>query len=434
MLKLESIKKDAQIRGIQSDEIVRIVQVERVGEHAVTVYYKDSQGKLGEQMLFRSDEARLELATVGQAWGFDAPGADFQLGLEAYRISQAALFDPMMAVHTSNVEPLPHQISAVYEVMLPKQPLRFVLADDPGAGKTIMAGLLICELLMRADARRILIVSPGSLTEQWQDELLEKFGVVFDIFSREKQEQCASGNYFDESNQLICRLDQLSRSEELQDKLRNTEWDLIIVDEAHKLSANYFGNEIKKTKRFLLGELLGSITRHYLLMTATPHNGKEEDFQIWLSLLDGDRFYGKFREGAHKVDVSDIMRRMVKEELLKFDGTPLFPERRAYTANYQLSDMEALLYDEVTTYVREEMNRADRLGGQKKNNIGFALTMLQRRLASSPEAIYQSLKRRRKRLESRLEETKYLVRGGSKGTNTVAETFVEYNVQKRIDI
>ena len=194
MLKLESIKKNAQIRGIQSDEIVRIVQVERVGEHAVTVYYKDSQGKLGEQMLFRSDEARLELATVGRAWGFDAPGADFQLGLEAYRISQAALFDPMMAVHTSNVEPLPHQISAVYEVMLPKQPLRFVLADDPGAGKTIMAGLLICELLMRADARRILIVSPGSLTEQWQDELLEKFGVVFDIFSREKQEQCASGN------------------------------------------------------------------------------------------------------------------------------------------------------------------------------------------------------------------------------------------------
>ena len=169
-------------------------------------------------------------------------------------------------------------------------------------------------------------------------------------------------------------------------------------------------------------------------MTATPHNGKEEDFQIWLSLLDGDRFYGKFREGAHKVDVSDIMRRMVKEELLKFDGTPLFPERRAYTANYQLSDMEALLYDEVTTYVREEMNRADRLGGQKKNNIGFALTMLQRRLASSPEAIYQSLKRRRKRLESRLEETKHIVRGGSKGTNTVAETFIEYNVQKRIDI
>ena len=435
MLKLEDIKKDAQIRGIQSQDVVRIVQVEPVGDAALTVYYKDSQGKIGERMLFRSDEATLELATVGRPWAFDAPGNEFKLGLEAYRISQAALFDPMMAVHTSNVEPLPHQISAVYESMLPKQPLRFVLADDPGAGKTIMAGLLIRELIMRGDAKRILIVSPGSLTEQWQDELLEKFGVTFEIFSREKQEQCASGNFFEESDQLICRLDQLSRSEEFQEKLKNTEWDLIIVDEAHKLSANYFGTKINKTKRFQLGELLGSITRHFLLMTATPHNGKEEDFQIWLSLLDGDRFYGKFREGTHKVDVSDMMRRMVKEELLKFDGTKLFPERRAYTANYELSPLEASLYDQVTTYVREEMNRADNLDSQKKNNVGFALTMLQRRLASSPEAIYQSLKRRRKRLEDRLEETKLMARGQSAKTSGVAETLMgEYSIKKQIEL
>ena len=329
----------------------------------------------------------------------------------------------MMAIHTSNVEPLPHQISAVYETMLPLQPLRFVLADDPGAGKTIMAGLLICELLMRADAKRILIVSPGGLTEQWQDELLEKFGVQFDIFSREKQEQCATGNYFYEQGQLICRLDQLSRNDEYQEKLKNTEWDLIIVDEAHKLSANYFGNKVNKTKRFLLGELLGSITRHFLLMTATPHNGKEEDFQIWLSLLDGDRFYGKFREGSHKVDVSDMMRRMVKEELLKFDGTPLFPERRAYSANYELSDPEAVLYVAVTDYVRNEMNRADKLDGKRRGRVGFALTLLQRRLASSPEAIYQSLKRRRKRLESRLEAMKTPARSHS--VQNAGESFCE---------
>lgn len=433
MLKLEDIVKNASIRGLQGDDVVRVVQVEPVGDNALTVYYKDSQGRLGEQMLFRSDEARLELAQAGRPWAFDAPGEDFKLGLEAYRITQAALFDPMMAVHTSNVEPLPHQISAVYEAMLPRQPLRFVLADDPGAGKTIMAGLLIRELLMRADAKRILIVSPGGLTEQWQDELLEKFGVQFEIFSREKQEQCASGNYFDEQNQLLCRLDQLSRNEEYQEKLKNTEWDLIIVDEAHKLSANYFGNKVNKTKRFLLGELLGSITRHFLLMTATPHNGKEEDFQIWLSLLDGDRFYGKFREGAHKVDVSDMMRRMVKEELLKFDGTPLFPERRAYSANYELSDAEAALYAAVTDYVRNEMNRADNLDGKRRGTVGFALTQLQRRLASSPEAIYQSLKRRRKRLESRLEEMKLVARGHSvqKG---VAETLGEYTVKRQIDL
>ncbi len=439
MIKLEDIKKDALIRGIQTEEIVKIVQVELVGNSALTVYYKDSQGKLGEQMLFRSDEARLELAKAGRPWAFDAAGSEFKLALEAWRISQAALFDPMMAVHASNVEPLPHQISAVYESMLPKQPLRFVLADDPGAGKTIMAGLLVRELLMRADARRILIVAPGSLTEQWQDELIEKFGVQFEIFNRDKQEQCVSGNYFDETDQLICRLDQLSRSEDLQEKLRNTDWDLIIVDEAHKLSANYYGSKIKETKRFKLGKLLGSITRHFLLMTATPHNGKEEDFQIWLSLLDGDRFYGKFREGAHKVDVSDMMRRMVKEDLFKFDGTKLFPERKAYTANYHLSPPEASLYEQVTTYVREEMNRADKLNGTKKNTVGFALTQLQRRLASSPEAIFQSLKRRHKRLENRLKETKLLARGqsvnrGENHNNTIAETLIQYHVKRKIDL
>ncbi|BCX80569.1 hypothetical protein MIT9_P0142 [Methylomarinovum caldicuralii] len=287
---------------------------------------------------------------------------------------------------------------------------------------------------MRADAKRILIVAPGALTEQWQDEMLEKFGIQFEIFSRQKQEQCASGNWFDEQDLVIARLDQLSRNEDYQEKLKATEWDLIVVDEAHKLSANYFGNKVNKTKRFQLGELLGSITRHFLLMTATPHNGKEEDFQIWLSLLDTDRFYGKFREGAHKVDISDMMRRMVKEELLKFDGTPLFPERRAYTANYELSDLEAALYAAVTDYVRNEMNRADRLNGNKKNTVGFALTQLQRRLASSPEAIYQSLKRRRKRLESRLEEMKLIARGEKLRQDGVAETLGEYVVKKPIDL
>ncbi|WP_448886021.1 helicase-related protein [Citrobacter telavivensis] len=432
MLKLEEIKKDAQIRGIIEGQVVRVVTVEPIGDHALTVYYKDNQGILAERMLFRSDEINLAMATTERPWSFDAPGHEFKLGLEAYRISQAALFDPMMAVNMANVDPLPHQISAVYEYMLPKQPLRYVLADDPGAGKTIMAGLLISELLLRADARRVMVVSPGSLTEQWQDELFEKFGLQFDIFSKEKQEQCVTGNYFAETDRLICRLDQLSRSEELQEKLQNTDWDLIIVDEAHKLSANYFGNKINKTKRFTLGELLGSICRHFLLMTATPHNGKEEDFQVWMSLLDSDRFYGKFREGAHKVDITDMMRRMVKEELLTFDGTPLFPERRAYTANYELSPLEASLYEQVTTYVREEMNRADKLDNKKKNTVGFALTQLQRRLASSPEAIYQSLKRRRNRLKDKLDEMKLMARGQKAKRSGEAETLEKYKVSKSI--
>src|SRR5205823_5194553 len=176
-----------------------------------------------------------------------------------------------------------------------------------------------------------------------------------------------------------------------------------------------FGNEVSYTRRYKLGRLLSTLTRHFLLLTATPHNGKEEDFQLFMALLDGDRFEGKFRDGVHVTDTSDLMRRLVKEQLLKFDGTPLFPERLAYTVNYTLSDREAALYREVTEYVREEMNRADWLtrAGEKRrgNTVGFALTILQRRLASSPEAIYQSLRRRRERLEKRLREEEIARRG-----------------------
>ncbi len=156
-------------------------------------------------------------------------------------------------------------------------------------------------------------------------------------------------------------------------------------------------------------------------MTATPHNGKEEDFQLFLSLLDSDRFYGKFRDGVHKADASDLMRRMVKEELVKFDGTPLFPERRAYTVNYALSEIEAALYEAVTEYVRTEMGKADQLAGARKGSVGFALTALQRRLASSPEAIYQSLWRRKERLENRLREEKL----GIRGRRALAETLAD---------
>ena len=198
----------------------------------------------------------------------------------------------------------------------------------------------------------------------------------------------------------------MSRNEDLQDKLCAAGWDLVVFDEAHKLAAHFFGNKLEKTGRFRFAEKLGAQTRHLLLMTATPHNGKEEDFQLFLSLLDSDRFYGKFRDGVHKVECSDLMRRMVKEKLVKFDGTPLFPERRAYTVNYDLSDLEAALYEAVTDYVKTDMGKADQLEGKRKGSVGFALTALQRRLASSPEAIFQSLKRRRERLERRLREEK----------------------------
>ncbi|MBU6346964.1 MAG: DEAD/DEAH box helicase, partial [Cyanobacteria bacterium REEB494] len=327
-------------------------------------------------------------------------------------INLAYLFDPLLAVHTSLVEPLPHQITAVYSEMLNRQPLRFLLADDPGAGKTIMAGLLIRELLIRGDLARCLIVCPGSLAVQWQDELHHKFHLHFQILTNERIEAAITGNALDEMNLVIARLDKLSRNDDLQKKLQHTDWDLVICDEAHKMSASFFGGEIRETKRYKLGKLLSTLTRHFLLMTATPHNGKEEDFQLFLALLDGDRFEGRFRDGVHVSDTSDLMRRMVKEELLKFDGKPLFPERIAHTVSYPLSDQEALLYSKVTDYVREEFNRAEMLSNNgRKGTVGFALTILQRRLASSPEAIYQSLKRRRERLAKRVREEQLLKRG-----------------------
>src|SRR4051812_8329582 len=284
-----------------------------------------------------------------------------------------------------------------------------------------MAGLYTRELVLGADARRILIVAPGSLVEQWRDELFEKFGLEFRIYSSLLEEASPSGNPFDDHHQLIVRLDQMARNEDLQTKLCNAGWDLAVFDEAHKLAAHYFGSKLEKTGRFRFAERLGENARHLLLMTATPHNGKEEDFQLFLSLLDSDRFYGKFRDGVHKVDASDLMRRMVKEELVKFDGTPLFPERKAYTVNYTLSEIEAALYEAVTEYVKTEMGKADQLQGSRKGSVGFALTALQRRLASSPEAIYQSLRRRKERLERRLREEKL----GSRGRTLLDEILAD---------
>ena len=420
MVALDALTPGVSLVGIEPTLVVTVVAVVPIGD-AFRVIYTTPEGTLKDRLLARADEASISLATVERPWSFDGNGDDFKLAVEAKRIDLAFLFDPMMAVHTSNVEPLPHQITAVYESMLPRQPLRFVLADDPGAGKTIMAGLYIRELLMRADARRVLIVAPGSLVEQWRDELYEKFGLEFRVFSKDLEAASPSGNPYEDHDFLIVRLDQMSRSDEAQDKLCLASWDLVVFDEAHKLSAQFQGKEVKRTKRFNFAEKLGAHTRHLLLMTATPHNGKEEDFQLFLSLLDTDRFYGKFRDGVHKVDCSDMMRRMVKEEMVKFDQTPLFPERKAYTVNYQLSSIEVALYEAVTHYVQTEMGKADQLDGARKGSVGFALAALQRRLASSPEAIFQSLRRRKERLERRLREEK----AGGRGKQFLAETLAD---------
>lgn len=425
MSRLEELQPGNAIRGILPDVLVKVVKVDWIGSDAVDLTYEAPSGSRNGELLYRHDEVRIEVVEQGRPWSFDGDGDAFRLVSEANRIRLAHLFDPILAVHTSDVRPLPHQITAVYDAMLPRQPLRFLLADDPGAGKTIMAGLLIKELIMRGDLERCLVVCPGSLAEQWQDELYKRFNLPFEILTNDKLESARTGNWFLETNLAIARLDKLSRNEEIQEKLKAKDcgWDLVICDEAHKMSATFFGGEIKYTKRYRLGQLLSTVTRNFLLMTATPHNGKEEDFQLFMALLDGDRFEGRFRDGVHVTDVSDLMRRMVKESLLTFEGKPLFPERIAHTVPYKLSDDEAHLYQVVSDYVREEFNRAEALeNGKRAGTVGFALTILQRRLASSPEAIYQSLRRRLERLQSRLRELEVLQRGAQVGSQILGLT------------
>ena len=429
-VKVSEIQAGQMVAGLVPGQVVTITGLTPLGGDAVDIYYIGQSGDQGGKVEVGSKIVRI---VTGHRTGtpFDGDAFKFKMAAEALRIKFAALYDPMAAVNSSHVDPLPHQIRAVYGELLPRVPLRFLLADDPGAGKTIMAGLFIKELVLRSACDRALVVAPGGLVEQWRDELQEKFDLRFEIFDRTMVDNSAGENPFVGHNFLIVRMDQIARDEDLLNDLAAVTWDVAIVDEAHRMSARYeeWTGEVKETKRFKLGQVLSETAQHFLLMTATPHAGKEEDFQLFMSLLDPDRFSGQFRSGAHRTDTDGLMRRMVKEDLLTFEGKPLFPERRAYTVAYKLSPAEQELYEEVTTYVREQMGRAEKILDKKRgNNVGFALTILQRRLASSPEAIYQSLQRRRNRLEQRLNELeKIRAAGGDPGS-------LNYNSLTDIDL
>ncbi len=216
MALLEEITPGVLVKGLLPGGAVTIISVKRHGSTSVELVYQDANGHLGSELLYSDSVANLEIVPAGLPWGFDADGSLFRLVSEAYRIRLAYLFDPLIAVHTSLIEPLPHQITAVYETMLTKQPLRYLLADDPGAGKTIMTGLLIKELMIRGDLRRCLIVAPGNLVEQWQDELSQRFSLVFDILTNDRLAASASGNAFGEMPLCIARLDKLSRDADVQ--------------------------------------------------------------------------------------------------------------------------------------------------------------------------------------------------------------------------
>ncbi|NCD16858.1 MAG: DUF3883 domain-containing protein [Actinobacteria bacterium] len=410
-LTLATLRTGQRLRGLVPGQTVTLIAIDPIDAGLFEVFYRDDSGRSGARAITDADASRFEIAgDFDSAPAYDADPDEFRLAAEALRIKYAALYDPMAAVNSSDVDPLPHQIRAVYEELLPRIPLRFLLADDPGAGKTIMAGLYLKELILRSDCERAIIVAPGGLVEQWREELSQKFDLRFEVFSRQMVDDAQGRNVFAEHPLLIARMDQLSRSEDLTEQLGEVTWDVAVVDEAHRMSAHYssWAGEVDETKRFKLGRLLSETAHNFLLMTATPHAGKEEDFQLFMSLLDRDRFEGQYRQGVHRTDTHGLMRRMVKEDLLTFEGKPLFPERKAYTVEYELSPAERDLYEQVTDYVRTEMGRAERIAqaGDKKrgNNVGFALTVLQRRLASSPEAILRSLERRQQRLDTKLRD------------------------------
>ena len=312
---LAVLRAGQRVRGLVSGQTVTVIAIEVMDPTLVEVFYRDESGASGGRMVTEADAADLEpVGDLESAPAFDGDPDEFRLAAEALRIKYAALYDPMVAVNSSDVDPLPHQIRAVYEELLPRLPLRFLLADDPGAGKTIMAGLYIKELILRSDCERAIVVAPGGLVEQWREELATKFDLRFEVFNRQMIDDAHGRNVFADHNRLIARMDQISRNEDLMEQLSEVNWDVAVVDEAHRMSAHYssWAGEVSETKRFKLGRLLSETAHNLLLMTATPHAGKEEDFQLFMSLLDRDRFEGQYSQGVHRTLTKVLILRMLK--------------------------------------------------------------------------------------------------------------------------
>ncbi|MCU0690516.1 MAG: DUF3883 domain-containing protein [Polyangiaceae bacterium] len=384
---------------------MRVVRAESRGEgraliEAVTL---DDASRLITRR-FRADElAELEFAVETPCASLDGDPLGFKLAAEATRIRLAYTYDPMLAASVSHIDPLPHQLEAVYGYMLRQPRLRFLLADDPGAGKTIMAGLLIKELKLRGAVTRTLIVAPANLAPQWQRELSEKFDESFDLVDRGAL--TSRGNRaWEVTDQCVVSLDFAWRSDALESLARARRWDLVIVDEAHKMAAYQRGTKLERTRRYRLGEVLTDHTEHLLLLTATPHKGDPENFRLLLQLLDPDLFADTEILGrAVQRQENPIFLRRLKEDMVDFDGRPLFPPRHVLTLGVELTEPEQALYEAVTDYVGDYFNRAL---AEDNRNVTFALIVLQRRLASSVRAIRRSLEQRRDRLQGLADEVR----------------------------
>jgi superfamily II DNA or RNA helicase len=403
------LQRGVLLEGDYWSEPVRILAVEHLGTRVKIEAVGINSSQFYQSILSAADLKRVRVVD-DTARDFGGRGEAFFLAMEAQRIRYAYQFDPLFAINVSQVEPLPHQIEAVYHYILRSPRIRFLLADDPGAGKTIMTGLLLKELKYRGLVRRTLIVVPGHLKDQWLREMKERFGETFTVVDRSVIDATWGRNVWQEQPQLITSMD-FAKQDDVMASLAEVRWDLVVVDEAHKMAAYRYGEKMTKTDRYRLGELLSRTSNFLLFLTATPHRGDPENFRLFLDLLQPGLFANTslLIESVQNADNPLFLRRL-KEDLKDFEGRPLFPPRHVATKAYRLNDDEKRLYNAVTEYVEKSYNKA--LAAEKRN-VAFALLILQRRLASSLRAVRRSLERRKERLEELLKLGKWLAERGT---------------------
>jgi len=396
------IKEGNILKGPFWPEKVKVISVKNIGINIIieAIGLEKNHTYYNSILTIEDINNKIEIEEE-KKYSFSGDAESLFLYIESHRIRNAFQFDPLYAVNVSQIDPLPHQIEAVYHYIMQNPHIRFLLADDPGAGKTIMAGLLLKELKYRGLVTRVLIVVPGQLKDQWMREMKEKFQENFTIVDRNVMRSEYGKNIFTDKNQVIISMD-FAKQDDVILALRESNWDLCIVDEAHKMSAYKYGEKITKTQRYTLGEVLSHNTTFLLFLTATPHRGDPENFRLLLDLLEPGFFANTemLSESIKNKDNPLFLRRL-KEDLKNLDGTPIFPPRKVQTIKYNLSEDEKNLYNEVTEYVKYQYNKALK---KDKRNVAFALTILQRRLASSVRAVRKSLERRYKRLKELYEK------------------------------
>ncbi len=412
-MSLPVIPTKSIVRGPFLPEPVEVIVTIPMGNALKLVGRGVRTGQSYDPVLLPEQLAALEISPEREP--LDGNPHHFRLGVEAARLALAYEYDPFFSLSVARIDPLPHQLEAVYEYFMKLPRIRFLLADDPGAGKTIMAGLLLKELKARGLVRRALIVAPAKLCFQWQREMQDKFRESFDVIRGDILRASYGQNPWQERDQAITSVSWVSRIEDARESLMRSRWDLIIVDEAHQMSAYSPSN---KTLAYRLGEQLSQMTDHYLLMTATPHKGDPQNFTLFLSLLDRD-VYGDVSslEEAMRRQSAPFYLRRTKEALVSFPDPEtgvvqkLFTQREVHTAAFDLDGDEYEFYDALTRYVEDQSIRAASDEDQARGRaLGFTMAMLQRRFASSIHAVRRTLERMQARRKKILADPRAQIR------------------------